>query len=378
MTADQDRADYAARRAYAYMIGEEHALQRQISADAYLFLYKELVRLCKDRTYCWAGVDWLAQRLHTSQGTVKRWLTQLVSAGLIERKPRPGGDTALTIIPALTHYDEQVGGDQPPGPPVRARTRTTAEFRAPAPQVTAPSEASFFAPAERIIPESRDGSAVSRHTIKRPDSNPGPVGFGPIAAERKTQALRPPCDTPAVRRLIAAGVADPTVLQELQAMPLAEIDAICGYVAAQPHSYNPPGLIVALARTGLGPALLGRRSSNAAHQRHPGRRAARPAHAAASTAASDLPSAGPGTETLGEWAALWAAALQLLAERVPAAEFAAWFEATRLVAYRDGQAVIAVPHVFARDTLAGAYHVLLTEALQTLTSASVSIEVVIG
>lgn len=56
-----DREQYAARRTYAYDVGEQAALQRVISAEAYLFLYKELVRLCKDRTYCWAGVAWMTE-----------------------------------------------------------------------------------------------------------------------------------------------------------------------------------------------------------------------------------------------------------------------------------------------------------------------------
>ena len=47
---------YCARRAYAYNIGEAKASQREISADAYLFLYKELVGLAGERTYCWPGL----------------------------------------------------------------------------------------------------------------------------------------------------------------------------------------------------------------------------------------------------------------------------------------------------------------------------------
>ncbi len=90
--ADQhdDRKQYAARRAYAYELGERAALQRVVSAEAYLFLFKELVRLCKDRTYCWAGVAWMTERLGVSEGTIKRWLRHLVDAGLIERTPRSG------------------------------------------------------------------------------------------------------------------------------------------------------------------------------------------------------------------------------------------------------------------------------------------------
>src|SRR3712207_6371917 len=88
------------RRRDAYVVGEAKARRREISADAYLFLYKELVGLAGERTYCWPGLDYLAANLETSEGTVKRWMRELERAGLIRRKARPGGQTSLTYIAA--------------------------------------------------------------------------------------------------------------------------------------------------------------------------------------------------------------------------------------------------------------------------------------
>src|SRR3712207_5680739 len=94
------------RRAGAYAMGEAKARRREISADAYLFLYKELVGLAGERTYCWPGLDYLAGALETSEGTVKRWMRELERAGLIRRKARPGGLTSLTFITAYLNVDE--------------------------------------------------------------------------------------------------------------------------------------------------------------------------------------------------------------------------------------------------------------------------------
>ena len=91
----------ADRRACAYRIGEAKTRRRLISADAYLFLYKELVNLCGGRSYCWPGLDYLARILETSEGTIKRWMRELEAAHLIRRKPRPGGQTSLTYITAF-------------------------------------------------------------------------------------------------------------------------------------------------------------------------------------------------------------------------------------------------------------------------------------
>jgi hypothetical protein len=172
-------------------------------------------------------------------------------------------------------------------------------------------------------------------------------------------------DSPATRCFVAAGVSDPGVLQELATLPLAEIDAICRSVAEQPHSYNPPGLIVALARTGFGAAL--RRKHD--HGARCGRGGRAPAlQPARTTSRCELaaPSAGAQAPAASsEWSTLWSAAKQLLAERLPVPEFAAWFDITSLVSYSEGQAIIGVPHVFARDTLSSTYQPLIAEVLQT-------------
>src|SRR5919199_665488 len=89
----------------AFALGGAPAPPREISADAYLFLYKELVGLAGDRTYRWASLDFLAGTLDTSEGTLKRWMKELERADLIRRQPRPGGQTSLTYITAYLAPD---------------------------------------------------------------------------------------------------------------------------------------------------------------------------------------------------------------------------------------------------------------------------------
>lgn len=374
-------ADYSARRSYAYAVGEEVALRRTISADAYLFLYKELVRLCKERTYCWAGVDWLARRLETSTGTVKRWLTQLVSAGLIQRKPRPGGDTALTMIPALAAYDDEVAARQA-GTHCRMDNAPLegTEVSVTYPHVAPPSEASFFVPSERIVPESNAGSIVSRHTVKKHDPNPGSVGLGADSNETSMQAEPQEwgSESPVIKRLVEAGVADPGVLHELRNTPLAEIDIICRYVATQPNTYNPPGLIVALTRTGMGAALLRQGHQNGCRSRPQRRqRAARQRALEAGLTLPDPTVHPSGTVIPNEWSQLWITAQQLLVERLPETEYAAWFADTKLISHKDGQAVIGVPNVFARESLDLTYRQVISDVLLALTGSSPAVQIVI-
>src|SRR3712207_4527882 len=95
---DRALAHLRARRSTAFAIGEAKARRREISADAYLFLYKELVGLAGELTSCWPSLEFLVGTLDTSEGTLKRWLKELERADLIRRKPRPGGQTSLTYI----------------------------------------------------------------------------------------------------------------------------------------------------------------------------------------------------------------------------------------------------------------------------------------
>src|SRR5919199_2304792 len=132
------------RRSTAFALGEAKARQREISADAYLFLYKELVGLAGDRTYCWPSLDFLAATLDTSEGTLKRWMKELERTDLIRRKPRPGGQTSLTYITAYLAPDvaaavedesppEAAAGQSGASPVAPADRRAHAEPPRPAP-----------------------------------------------------------------------------------------------------------------------------------------------------------------------------------------------------------------------------------------------------
>ncbi len=360
-----------ARRVYAFDTGEAFALRRVISADAYLFLYKELVRLCKHRTYCWAGVEWLAQRLQSSPGTIKRWLTQLVGAGLIRRTPRPGGDTALTTIVALVTYDDGQQQEQ-------SGTVGSDDFSLPASKsgVVSPLESSadtlFFAPEQQITSKPSAGSALSRHTVKKHDLNVGMVGNG--LPKRQGSDIG---NTPVTRHLIEAGVTNGAVLQELNTKPVAEIAAICRYVAAQPNSYNPAGLVVALARQGFGTLLLRPHRVRRPQPKWPAYGSADQARQDEQSSAQDgrlrdkyVPS--------NEHVQLWADVQATLAQRMPLSEFDTWIRETYLAALTDDQAFIGTPNVFARDKLSMDYLNAIADALQVVTGNPYAVEVVIG
>jgi len=185
-------------------------------------------------------------------------------------------------------------------------------------------------------------------------------------------------DNPVVQRLIEVGVADPGVLHELHRTPLAEIDAVCGYVAAQPNCYNPPGLVVSLVRTGIGAALLRKVCVPADRQRSARNRLARPQIAHGSIAPKDtMREPWHETQNKPEYVELWTVAQTLLAERIPATEFAVWLQETRLVAHRNGHVVVGVPNVFARDKLDIMYRSDIVDVLEMITGSRLAIEVVI-
>jgi hypothetical protein len=355
----------ATRRAHAFERGEAHALNRTISADAYLFLYKELVRLCKERTYCWAGLQWLAERLQTSLGTVKRWIEELVAAGLIRRTTRPGGQTALTTVLALAAFDHALAAPpQSLGQSHPQRTLQPDTEAAPADSGATPPL--FFVPEERISSESRVGSELIRPTVKKPNPNLGSGG-----SDLQTNPADAPA-TPTARCLVQAGVLD-IMSNELKDEPLREIDAIVRYVAQQPHCYNPPGLIVALARAKFGAALLhSPRPDQAAGPRRRGS-----AGGAASGGAMGHPDArrAPAPNPTDP---RWDQVLAALKLQVSVSEFTTWLTATWLVEVADGVATIATPNIFARETLEGRFLPLITGALQTVLGSAVQPQIVIG
>ncbi len=356
--AQGDPAWYQARRMYAYSVGESSALTRRISADAYLFLYKELVRLCKDRAFCWPGLDWLAQRLGTSVGTIKRWLDELASAGLIRRKPRPGGLTTLTTIPALDAYDagQAITESERPDEPERVPTTTPA-----------PSSSStllpplFFAPEEEITCDPSGSAPLIRHTVKRQKIKSSVVG----CTEQKNQDTSPSLiANPVTGALQAAGLTDPVVINELQGEPLNEIEAIIRYVARQRHIDNPPGLIVALARTKAGVALCrSSRSRPKAPCQVP------PVTSSVIQGAAGTPSAEP------EITAQISAHLQ---RHIAPDVWTVWFANLCVLDITETSMVVGVPNCLARDYVARECVSALVDAGTTVLGRHVQVEVVIN
>jgi hypothetical protein len=265
-------------RAYAFNLGEAKARRRAVSADAYLFLYKELVALAGERTYCWPSLDYLVDILDTSEGTVKRWLRELERAELIRRKPRPGGRTTLTFITAFLAdppelppesvdrgqaEDNQAAapaGIADPGPSSTRSVPPTcqdtgsmlpvpmppdiepdsAERAAALGGLGAKGQASFFVPAKEITDDRHEGSDVIPRSFKTQIPNQGG------GEERNTTEPEPQAPTLTVgsRALLQAeGVVSTEVVAELSTIPKDELEAIQRYVDQQRNVTCRPGLL---------------------------------------------------------------------------------------------------------------------------------------
>ncbi len=353
-----------ARRSYAFEIGEALAQKRVISADAYLFLYKELVRLCKERAVCWPGLDWLAERLGTSVGTIKRWMEELIAATLIRRKPRPGGRTTLTIIPALDDYDAGQRATELEAPDELVGQPTPGPGRTSPPQAPEPL---FFAPTQRIEGDPTTSPKLIRYTIKRQKQNLNVVG-----CNRPPSVDGPPLATNAVTdALRAAGLTDPLVINELQAEPLHEIQAIIRYVARQRHIDNPPGLIVALARTNVGAALCTppHRPLGTRRQRVP---AAVPVPAA--TSAVNRVADQPVNRVADQIEAQLHGQLR---QRLAPDEWAIWCTDLHLLDITNDNAIMGVPNCLVRDVLGRQYLSTLRDAVTAVRGRQTLVELVI-
>lgn len=357
--SDSDRgvAEYSARRTYAYTLGEELALQRKISADAYLFLYKELVRLCKARAFCWPGLAWLGERLGTSVGTIKRWLDELTSAGLIRRKPRPGGLTTLTTIPALDAYDARMVTVEPKRPDEPECGPTVTPTTSPA---STPKLQLFFAPEQGIRCDPPDSPSVIPHTVKRQKIKSSVVG----CSEQKNQDTSPPLIAdPVTEALQAAGLTDPVIINELHQEPLNEIQAIIRYVERQRHICNPPGLIVALARNKAGGALC---QSPRSHLNGPIQ--------ASPTAPTVIPAV-PDTPLVNPQIAEQIQAY--LQNRLAPDVWAIWFADLHVLDITETFMVVGVPNCLARDYMEGQYLPLLIDAGTAVLGRRMMVELVI-
>jgi hypothetical protein len=375
----------AARRATAFYIGEAKARRREISADAYLFLYKELVTLAGERTYCWPGLDYLAATLETSEGTIKRWLRELEQADLIQRKARPGGLTTLTYISAyltgipstlpsasdpVTRPRTGTGGgalkDSDEATPYAAVHRVTEHPPSLTPSEEANHQELFFGSSQGINADRRAGSAAIPPTVKNQNLESGGCG-------RNSSAIRNrrPMPNDATSLLRNEGIASSQVINELEHMPAPELDAIRQYLDRQRNVVSRPGLFVWLARQNYGALLLrelrylDKPGSNRRGARRKGDHRLRATNAAALQVDADM-------------AVMWQQVLDRVAAQLPADDYTTWVAPSKLVEIVDNNAIVAVPNVFVRSELERGYQRLLEAALRGVSTSLTRIQIVIG
>lgn len=418
---------YAARRSYAFDLAEDAYWQGLICADAYM-LFRLLARLCKDKTYCWPGLDYLAERMQTSIGTIKRRLDVLERAGLVARRQRAGGLTSYTYVRPLQEYDAtQDGGDdagtsgtsnRPPAsctmtpttsmePNNTSTSRSIMSDTVPAGRAT---EALFFVPTLEINTVSPDRSALIPHTVKSQNINAG--GGGSV-----TKCVDPCSITPIKRLLEQAGVLSPIVMAELQNTPLAEVEACLTFARRQRNIADPTGFAVSLIRLGMGPKLLERALTRPQRSRAAGTPAplitsvADPAGYAyyhcghgrvrgagcpnCQTNAGEEDQMRPadgqvpdpfiqtlpphlGDATDGQLSALWAQALAELYKLLPQAEFETWLQETQLVGWLGEAAIVGTPNIFAREHVAQVYGQRIADVLGELVGRTTPVRVVVN
>ena len=328
-----------ARRSHAFAVGEASALERNVSADAYLFLYKELVRLCKDGTRCWPGLAWLVERLGASEGTVKRWLAELVNAGLIRRTARAGGLTTLTTVVALEAFD--AAGAARDTPTIRADTDSRQVRDATEPDV-------FFLPGRERISGRSGGSFSISHTNKK---NQKPNGGGGTHASQLDI-------TQAAALLQQQGVLAPAVLDELKHVPIDAIERCFAVARSRPHVVDAPGFAVALLRRAAA------RSEGRPQRRSPitqyNPTEAAPAHVEHGHASAS------GRTQPAILGGIWQQVLDRLRASIDATAFETWCVDTTLEVL-DTVAVVGVATCFQRDTVERQFGSHIADALAAST-----------
>jgi hypothetical protein len=375
--ANDDRfglAHLRRRRSTAFALGEAKARRREISADAYLFLYKELVALAGDRTYCWPSLDFLAATLDTSEGTLKRWMKELERTDLIRRKPRPGGQTSLTYITAYLAPDvaAAVEDESPPetavgqsgASPVAPADRSAhAEPPRPAPpqRGQAAQPALFFGPELQIVSDRRARSETISSTVKiQQFKNPGRCGGG---TDQSSHGKAPVEGSPVALALLEAeAVCDPVAMAALQQKPLAELRAVSHYLDQQTNIQCRPGLFVWLARHDFGAQLLAGR-----HQ---------PVDRGCPRAVPPPPVVEPPSNPA--LTTVWQAVQQQLGRVLPPEDLATWVAPTTLQAIEGQDIVLGTPNVFVRQELEGRFQAPLVAALEAVLGHTVVVHLIIG
>lgn len=376
-----------ARRSHAFIIGEAKARQREISADAYLFLYKELVGLAGDRTYCWPGLDFLVEKLGTSEGTLKRWMKELEQADLIQRKPRPGGQTSLTYITvflesnvgveprsiqALCHDDADEAlhaADEAPSntlPPFAEQIALSLSSVEPSHSPV------FFGSEQEITVDRCAGSDVILHTVKSQelkDLNGYGGGFN------QSTRSETDVDDEIVMLLKDEDVHDSDAIIELRTKPIAELQALSQYLDKQTNVLCRPGLFVWLARQDFGAKLLaGRRQHKDQHCK--GRR--KQSNGTNAEAGRFLYPEVEREPVSAELAELWQKVLDQVSLTLPKDMFNVWISPTSLVAFEDNLAVVTTPNIFVRQQIEQLYQAHLEEALSRVCERPIMLQAVIG
>ena len=384
-------AQLRARRSQAFAQGEAKARQREISADAYLFLYKELVGLAGDRTYCWPSLEYLAATLDTSEGTLKRWMKELERADLIQRKPRPGGQTSLTYISSYLEPDPHIESrpylddqrnDEVDVQPLTGNSTPDdllahVEQVAPSPpQGVQPDQPPvFFGPEQEIVSDQSARSEVIRQTVKsRIVKNPG--GYGGGNGEKPAESnLLTVIETEVARLLDDEDVRDPHAIAQLQDKPIGELQVLSGYLNRQTNVRCRPGLFVWLARQDFGAKLLaGRKRCKDQGCKSSGDL---PAFAADDPRKYLLPDH-RGESVQPELADVWHRALNHLRPALPKDAYETWIKPTTLLVLEDGLAVVGTPNIFVRQEVEQCYKAHLEAALSQVCERPIVLQTVIG
>ncbi len=377
-----------ARRSHAFTVGEAKARRREISADAYLFLYKELVGLAADRTYCWPGLDYLVNRLDTSVGTLKRWFKELEQANLIQRKPRPGGQTSLTYIMAYLQVDcgaeaQTTSSDLDQHEDSvqladvlledEASVTSDQEMLGACRQSEAPATAPvFFVPAQEIRSDPGAGSDLIPQTVKSQETRDQPGDRGGASRETPVSNTDAVPNSEVMQLLRTEGVLDFQAVRLLQHKPIAELRAISGYLDRQTNVRCRPGLFVWLAQQDFGAKLLAGRHQ--AERRKGCRKPSTCAHPGYD-AVTTMHEREPMPDELG---GVWQQALDRVSQVVPEDAFEVWLKPATWLLLEERLAVVGTPNVFVRGQIDQQYRDHLESALSTVRQRPVVVETVIG
>jgi hypothetical protein len=214
----------------------------------------------------------------------------------------------------------------------------------------------FFGPELQIISDRHARSEVISPTIKSQDfKNPEGYGGGVRHFERGTTRTRTGNEITTL--LKTEDVCDPDAMAELQDKPLAELQALSGYLDKQKNIRCRPALFVWLARQDFGAQLLAGRQRRAARRSTP--------QAALRVAGSD--------PRLTELVDVWQGILAQLSRELPGDDVATWLEPTTLLELDAETAVIGTPNVFVREAIEARFLEQVTGALSGVLGHAVTV-----